>query len=335
MQLSIIIPIYNVEPFIDKCLNSIYSQGFPENLFEVIAVNDGTPDNSMASVEQYAARHDNLIIVNQQNQGLSVARNNGMAASSGDYVWFVDSDDWLLPDALQVVAETVKSHPEVEVFATVLMMNFEDTGNKSVEYKPNFAVKNGRDYMFRNHDANCGACQRYIFKRSFLDEHRLRFMPHVYHEDGEFSLRMLYLANCLMIVPQPLYNYRLRSSGSIMSSRKMQMNYDLVKIYRVLEDFCKENVADEDFWLYKAKIFACLYDTILFSRREIFSEGFRKFYKEYKGLIHEKAGELLLHPCAIGWKQYMGALHFYFCPLFYTRLKTFVKNRVIHLKINK
>lgn len=325
MQLSIIIPIYNVEPFIDKCLNSIYSQGFPEDLFEVIAVNDGTPDNSMAIVEQYAARHDNLIIVNQQNQGLSVARNNGMAASSGDYVWFVDSDDWLLPDALQVVAETVKSHPEVEVFATVLMMNFEDTGNKSVEYKPNFAVKNGRDYMFRNHDANCGACQRYIFKRSFLDEHRLRFMPHVYHEDNEFSLRMLYLANHLLIIPLPVYNYRIRMNGSIMSSRKMQMNHDLVKIYWRLEEFCQRNVSEEDYWQYKGKMFSGLCCTILFSRREIFSDEFKEFYKDHKKLIHEKAGELLNHPFKIGGRRYREALHFYFFPLFYTKIKTSIK----------
>ena len=183
--------------------------------------------------------------------------------------------------------------------------------------------------MFRNHDANCGACQRYIFKRSFLDKHSLRFMPHVYHEDNEFSLRMLYLANRLMIIPQPVYNYRIRTSGSIMSTRKMQMNYDLVKIYSTLEDFCDKNVSAEDHWPYKAKMFGCLSCTILFSRKEIFLEDFQKFYLEHKELIHKKSGELLLHPFAIGWRGFVEALHFYFFPLFYTKLKTYIKQYLI------
>lgn len=190
-------------------------------------------------------------------------------------------------------------------------------------------VRTGCDYMFRNHDANCGACQRYIFKRSFLEKHSLRFMPHVYHEDGEFSLRMLYLANSLMIIPQPVYNYRIRTSGSIMSTRKMKMNYDLVKIFSTLENFCDKNVNEEDYWPYKAKIFGCLRSTILFSRKEIFSEDFQKFYLEHKELIHEKSGELLLHPFAIGWRRFVEALHFYFFPLFYTKLKTYVKQYII------
>ena len=95
MFLSIVIPIYNVEKYIDRCLNSIFSQDVsPENL-EVICVNDGPPENSMQIVNCYANKYANLHIVNQQNQGLSVARNGGMAIAKGDYLWFVDSDDYV------------------------------------------------------------------------------------------------------------------------------------------------------------------------------------------------------------------------------------------------
>ncbi len=82
--LSLIIPIYNVEPFIAQCLDSIYSQHWDEEAFEVIAVNDGTPDRSMDIVQRYAEAHSNLHIVNQKNQGLSVARNTGLAHVNGE-----------------------------------------------------------------------------------------------------------------------------------------------------------------------------------------------------------------------------------------------------------
>ena len=95
MILSIIIPIYNVEQFIAQCIESIYSQHFPLERFEVIAVNDGTPDHSMDIVKRFAAKYSNLQIINQENKGLSVARNTGMQYAKGDYVWFIDSDDWL------------------------------------------------------------------------------------------------------------------------------------------------------------------------------------------------------------------------------------------------
>ena len=337
MIISIIIPIYNVEQYIKQCLSSLFIKDiyFQYYNIEIIIVNDGTADKSMEIVEQFANLYRNIIIIEQTNQGLSVARNIGLEHATGDYIWFIDSDDWLTDDAISIVMKAISENPEIEVFATILNMYYEESGKTSIEYKPNPNVRTGFDYMFRNHDANCGACQRYIFKRSFLDKHSLRFMPHVYHEDNEFSLRMLYLANRLMIIPQPVYNYRIRTSGSIMSTRKMQMNYDLVKIYSTLEDFCDKNVSAEDHWPYKAKMFGCLSCTILFSRKEIFSEDFQKFYLEHKELIHEKSGELLLHPFAIGWRRFVEALHFYFFPLFYTKLKTYVKQYIIKRQLVK
>ncbi len=143
MKLSLIIPIYNVEPFIDQCLGSIYCQHWDEGQFEVVAVNDGTPDKSMDIVQRYAEEHSNLHIVNQTNQGLSVARNTGLSHACGEYVWFIDSDDWLTANALQVVNDAVKAHPNVEVFATVLMMQYEATGKAVVEYEPNPEVRTG------------------------------------------------------------------------------------------------------------------------------------------------------------------------------------------------
>lgn len=334
MLVSIIIPIYNVEQYIEQCLASIYAQDISEDTFEVIAVNDGTPDNSMSIVKTKASQHKNLVIINQENQGLSVARNTGLDNAKGEYIWFVDSDDWLTNDSLSIVLDAITTYPKIEVFATILMMQYENQGYSKIEYTPNCNVRTGRDYMFRNRNANRGACQRYIFKKDFLTRYDLKFMPGVYHEDGEFSNRMLYLANSLKIIPTPVYNYRIRSSGSIMSSRKMKMNYDLVKIYLALNNFAETNVkGNDDYWAYRIKIYECLADTILFSRKEIFSEEFENFYQQNKILIKKEARKLLLHASEFNASQVLYLLKFAFIPKLETQIKQGIKRILFKLKL--
>lgn len=334
MILSIIIPIYNVEQFIAQCIESIYSQHFPLERFEVIAVNDGTPDHSMDIVKRFAAKYSNLQIINQENKGLSVARNTGMQYAKGDYVWFVDSDDWLSGKSLSIVWQNILHYPQIDVFATVLMMQYEKNDKAKVEYVPNPKVKSGRDYMFRNNNANRGACQRYVFKKAFLEKYDLRFMPGVYHEDGEFSNRMLYLADKLMIIPQPVYNYRIRTSGSIMSSRKMKMNDDLVKIFFVLREFAEKYVrGNEDYWPYRGKIYECLTASVLFSRNEIFTREFDYFYQVNKHLIKKEARTLLLHFSHFSFKENITLLQFALFPKVPTQLRQGIKRLLLKLRL--
>ena len=92
MLVSIIIPIYNVEKYIEQCFTSIYAQDISEDIFEVIAVNDGTPDNSMSIVKTIASQHKNLVIINQENQGLSVARNTGLDHEKWEISFFRNGD---------------------------------------------------------------------------------------------------------------------------------------------------------------------------------------------------------------------------------------------------
>ena len=238
----------------------------------------------------------------------------------------MDSDDWLENDSLKTVKEYIEKCSNVDVFASVLMMYYERNGKRCVEYKPNFKVQNGQDYMFRNHNANRGACQRYIFKRSFLEEHHLRFMPGVYHEDGEFSNRMLYLAKSMKILPKPLYDYRIRESGSIMSSRNMKANYDLVKIYFSLLDFAEQYVkGHSNYWRYRYVAYECLEDTIIFSKREIFNHEFDDFYRVNKQLIKDEARELLRHSRSLTIPQIYTTFKFAFAPKLATQLRQGVK----------
>ena len=94
-KLSIIIPVYNVENYVGKCLESCLNQDIPKNEYEIIVVNDGTKDNSVQVIEKYITPENNIRLIHRKNGGLSAARNTGLKEAKGEYVWFVDSDDWI------------------------------------------------------------------------------------------------------------------------------------------------------------------------------------------------------------------------------------------------
>ena len=103
--LTIVIPVYNVEKYIEKCLLSCVHQDIPSDSYEIIVVNDGTKDNSLRIAESIATTHSNISIVSQQNKGLSAARNTGLKLAKGNYIWFIDSDDWIEDNCLSSICQ--------------------------------------------------------------------------------------------------------------------------------------------------------------------------------------------------------------------------------------
>lgn len=220
MLLSIIIPIYKVEKYIRGTLDSIYNQECDENTFEVICVNDGTPDGSMNIVKDFQLTHNNLHVINQENQGLSCARNAGLNIAKGDYIWFVDSDDKITTGALSMVKSFV-SKKIVDVVGFNMLKENESTGAISLEristcssIKYNI-ITSGT--FFYNKIQTCPV-QRFIFSRKFLNENSLRFFPRIYYEDAEFMVRVLCIVKKMSLANIAPYCYFVRSNGSIMSS---------------------------------------------------------------------------------------------------------------------
>ena len=322
--LSTIIPIYNVEPYIGRCIESILSQ-ITESVdsVEVIMVNDGTQDGSMDIVKLQISGSPFVTVINQENKGLSCARNAGLDLAKGKYVWFVDSDDWLLPEAVSRVIDVVRRCDGVDMIATRLLHHDEATGRESAENFPSMSARTGREYMFAGNLK--GASQRYILRRQFLLDNNLRFLPGVYHEDGDFGIRMTYLAQSCYVLPDPVYVYRLRKTGSIMSSRKQKMNTDLVAIYQGLVKFADLHVSREDYWPFRAQAITCLWDTILFSRQQIFTPEFKEFYAKFSRYIHQETGFLLRHSRELTITQLRAAVHFYLFPLAWTKGKRLLR----------
>lgn len=227
--LTIIIPVYNVEKYIQKCLDSIYKQGINENLFEVIIINDGTQDKSIDIIHPYINIHKNCSLINQQNQGLSSARNKGIEAAKGDYIWFVDSDDWLADKSLNIVLKYIENK-KYNVIASNLIYAFDDSSRNYHEriLKNNITINSVKYILFYS----LGAVQRFIIKRSFIEKNKLQFYPAIYHEDGEFGLKLIAFAKNVLIIKEFIYMYYQRENGSITSTWTDKNTFDSLIVYK-------------------------------------------------------------------------------------------------------
>ena len=290
MKLSIIIPIYNVEQYIEHCIKSILSQRADSDIVEIILVNDGTPDRSMEVANEIISKEKNVKIINQKNQGLSAARNAGLNVANGEYVWFVDSDDWLLPNALDDVIEAIAEYPTADVLSTILLDYIEDTKETYQEYYPKVFDLSGKTYLKLRYKQ--GASQRFIFKKQFLVKNNLTFSPNILHEDGLLGYKMLYLAEKVIILEKPVYVYRKRS-GSIMTSITIKTPIDMLFIHKQLVEFCNKFVAEEDKLWYRQEIYKILIDLFNFSLNLSFDPLFAKFYYENKKYFNQESSLMI------------------------------------------
>lgn len=285
MELSIIIPVYNVEKYIRRCLDSIYNQNIPYENFEVIIVNDGTPDNSIAIVNEYLNLHKNIKLINQINQGLSIARNNGLALAKGKYVWFIDSDDWIEKDSLKVLFNYINN--QYDLIATNLYYTYDNPENNHYEREINKNLILSSKKYISNYSV--GASQRYIIKRDFLLNFQLKFHPGLLHEDAEFNLRLVYFAENVFLIKAPLYNYYQGNSNSIMASWNLKNSENIYKVYKLLTVFWRTKVIKD------LKLTSRIYSfkVLLLSLNLNDDKEFRAFYKKVRNEIKKEAKELL------------------------------------------
>ena len=175
MDLSIIVPIYNVEKFVRPCMESIFRQGLDEDCFEVIAVNDGSTDNSIKVIDELLEKHHNISIVNQSNQGLSAARNTGIEKASGKYILFVDSDDLLIDNTLStLLQEALKAHPDMLVADYIKMNQQQIERRKSLSSDCTFQSTTGTDLFLHHLDPRACYIWNKLYRREFLSKNHLR-----------------------------------------------------------------------------------------------------------------------------------------------------------------
>lgn len=237
MKLSIIIPVFNVEKYIEKCLLSCINQDISRNEYEIIIVNDGSPDNSLEIAERIANGYSNIRIISQENQGLSAARNTGLKSAQGEYVWFIDSDDYIEEDCLGRIVSALTNN--LDIFQLQYRLVYEnDTPSIVPKYCIVKGVKTGLEITALG--GLPAPAQFSIFRTKFLKENNLEFLKGVYHEDSEFKPRAVYLAQKIASDTKFCYNYLQRISGSITSNFKLKNGLDILKVNLSLLNFVKQ-----------------------------------------------------------------------------------------------
>ena len=216
VKLSIIVPIYNVERYLHKCVDSLLNQDLSSEEYEIILVDDGSPDHCGEICEEYAAHYANVKVFHRENGGLSVARNTGIEVAKGEYVQFVDSDDYLEPNVLKALVENMEMDN-----LDVLRFNYQNVNERYEVFEPNKISKPYVDYRDEICDGltflterlgyACYACQ-FMIRRELLEG--CCFKEGIYYEDTEWTPRLLLKSKRVTSTDLMTYNYLMRQ-GSI------------------------------------------------------------------------------------------------------------------------
>lgn len=216
MKLSFIIPLYNAEAYIGKCLDSILDSDIDCKEYEIIVIDDGSKDNGQAVVRQYVQKYDNIKLLVQENQGQSVARNHGIREAQGKYIWFVDSDDYV--DATNI-ATVLNEMDEKNIEVCKFNMDvFDQHGNHRISNIPELTdgyIYSGQQ-LFEKHCVIGSVCNSF-FLRKFIIDNQFTFYPGIIHQDSEFSIRSTALAQRLLYVSKAFYVYRYNTESSTRS----------------------------------------------------------------------------------------------------------------------
>ncbi len=217
-KLSVIVPVYNVEQWLLRCLESLFAQEMPEDEFEVLIVNDGSTDNSVVIAERFAEGHANVRIIHRENGGLSAARNTGLEHAEGEYVWFVDSDDYIESSSVRPILKYAGDN-RLDVVCFYFQLAYENGTTERFGYRPRHSatVFSGPEFVSRTGFVMSPWAAMY--RREFLADNGLTFMEGILHEDEEFSPRAQFLAGRIAHLPDVVYNYFQRT-GSIMKSAR-------------------------------------------------------------------------------------------------------------------
>ena len=286
-MVSIIVPIYNIEGYIRECIDSILAQTYPD--FELILVDDGSPDNCGRICDEYAEKDVRIKVIHKENGGLTSARNAGLAVAKGDWIMHVDGDDWIGPDMIESLIEAANATEADLVFG-----DFMKYGPYAGYYKlPTWSIDK-KDSMSRYIAYMMTTIWGSIAKRSLYTEHCLKSPDGVsYCEDFHLIVRLCHFAKKIVNVHRPFYHYRYRPTS-------------------IMSNMSRKTEADEQ-WVYQ--------DTIRFFKEQGVYEDYRKVMS---WRVLKSAQELLLDPT--GHKRFMelfndGKEFIFSCPFVNKKIK--------------
>lgn len=297
-KFSFILPVYNVEKYIKKCVDSLLNQTY-EN-FEVILINDGSKDKSEDVCKEMVKKDSRVSLYNQVNSGVSVARNLGIDKSSGDWLVFIDPDDWVDKDYLLnfynsieenvdiIICDDIVEFPKKSIINNIFIESCEFVGNKKDDLLLQFFSKNSCSYFPQNHD--CSSPWGKIYRKEFVLKNGIRFEPELRRaQDKVFNLYAFELASTIKYINIPQYHYRMNETSTWGKYSPNIIN-DLEKLYEHMRKFILKYKTDNDVFL------SSFYEKIALSINSIFRQYYyhkdcelsnREKKKEIDNFLHE------------------------------------------------
>lgn len=292
MLFSIIVPVYNVADYLQKCIDSLLKNDCSD--CEIILVDDGSTDGvSPAICDENAAAHPELIrVIHQENKGLGGARNTGIEAAVGDYLFFVDSDDTIVPDALEILTKAIED-TKADIYS-FNMYQVDEDGNRtllktSALYDGAFTADEHPEFL----EALPAAWAR-IWRREFFLESGVRYPLRVWYEDIRTSTKLFAKASSIVTLDAPLYCYLARQ-GSIMRSSNIGRNREIIEAFDDISDWFLKNELYEK---YRRELctLACEHMYIAASVRVLRADRLSPLLKELKERFESEFPD---HPVSI------------------------------------
>lgn len=233
LKLSIIVPVYNAERFLEKCIVSLCElQDISRSCYEVIAINDGSTDESCLILKNLLTRFENIIVINQDNRGQSAARNAGLSVARGEYIIFVDADDWIRMYSLGSILHIFESEKPDILYAPFQKVGINgEVISKVKKFSGNFQCYGGYDFFLNVMKKKyLDACCTFSYKRDFLNRKSLRFLEGVFHEDTDFITRSVLLADKVIYWDNSYYFYLIHNNSTMHNRKNIPMRIDSLRI---------------------------------------------------------------------------------------------------------
>lgn len=250
-KVSVIIPVYNVEKYLKRCLDSVLNQTLRD--IEIICINDGSTDNSVQILEEYGAK---IKVIDTKNKGVSVARNAGLEVANGDFIAFLDSDDYVDADFYEKLYKNATEY-NADIACSSILRENEKSKTYIIKYSETVTAK---DIQERFNLADCpknNFVWNKIYKKSFLDENKILFVPGMIYEDMCFTPDVLAASKCLITVSGTNYHY-WKHNGSLIKCNSEKSREDKLKAHKYLMRICKKynlKVSPKDLLILRREFF--------------------------------------------------------------------------------
>ena len=216
MKVSVIIPVYNVEQYLERCLDSVVNQTLKD--IEIICVNDGSTDGSLQILEKYAKNDARIKILTRKNGGLAAARNTGLEHASGEYIGFIDSDDWIDLDYYEKLYNTAKKYDSDIAYADFIRKG-KNKHKIRMHINEEIVSTDIRSKIDNCKNLTLGCVWNKIYRKELIFNNDLSFPEGHVYEDGVFSMKSLYYANSVVSAPNTYYYYFVNPTSIVKSCR--------------------------------------------------------------------------------------------------------------------